>query len=84
MRSIAAAAVFSLLTATAWADELKGKSATTDEPIVLSEEELDAVSAGRASGVLFNSQMATRTQSTNDAAGRMFDSEFGPQWTRSY
>lgn len=52
MKTIATAAVFLALTATAWADEpettQRNDPAKTNEPIVLSEAEMDAVSAAGA------------------------------------
>jgi len=46
MKTIATAALFLTLTASAWADEPKGKQpALNDEPIVLSEAEMDGVTA---------------------------------------
>ena len=50
MKTIATAALFLTLTASAWADEPESKqaikSASSNEPIVLSEAEMDEVTAG--------------------------------------
>lgn len=47
MKTIAtAAAAIMIMSATAWADEQESKSTTANEPIVLSEAEMDEVTAG--------------------------------------
>jgi hypothetical protein len=52
MKTIATAAVLMMLTVSAWADEAETKQANdpanTNEPIVLSEAEMDGVTAGAA------------------------------------
>ena len=48
MKAIATAVAFVMLTATAWADEQDGTSAAAQNPIVLSEAEMDGITAGAA------------------------------------
>lgn len=43
MKTIAIVAVLMMLTTTAWADEQDNKPATADEPIVLSDVEMDGL-----------------------------------------
>ena len=84
MKTIATAAVFFALTATAWADEQDSNAANADEPIVLSEAEMDTVSAGSASTFMFNPETVTRTRNSNSTSDRVFDAEGTYQLARYF
>lgn len=85
MKTIATAAALMMLTATAWADEPKHQEqAANDEPIVLSEAEMDTVSAGSASTFMFNPETITRTWNTNSTSDRVFDAEGTYQLVRYF
>ena len=61
MKTIATAAVFLTLTASAWADEAESKkSSPAIEPIVLSEAEMDGVTAGTGFGTFSISERDRR------------------------
>ena len=69
MKTIATASIFVILTASAWADEPENKQ--TDEPILLSEAEMDEVTAGASrkgiGEVWINTQFEKTASKTSSA-----------------
>lgn len=85
MKTIATAALFLTLTVSAWADEPERAQFEllkhAGEPIVLSEAEMDGVTAGDR--VLFNYHHFSNSNAVADV-GRTFDAEIGVQLVHSF